>query len=253
MDSKLNFWSKLASLPSLIIRKSLFKKAEKITCFSLDYIKNSQIEKFYKKNESKFIEVPYGIDIKKFHPSEKKIEEKTMKIIFVGGLDRAHNFKGLHILIEALRLSEEKIKLNIVGEGSRKEYFKKLVETKNIKDKVFFLNSIKNSELSNVYRKNEILVLPSTNKNEALGIVLLEAMASGLGVIASNLAGVRSVFNNQEEGLLIEPNNPKDLKEKLDYLAKNSKLRKTMGQRGRKRIKEKYSLGKMSEKLNSIF
>jgi glycosyltransferase involved in cell wall biosynthesis len=150
-------------------------------------------------------------------------------------------------------MNREKIELNIVGEGDRKEYFKKLVEVKNVKDKIFFLNPIKNSELPVIYRKNEILVLPSINKNEALGIVLLEAMASGLGVIASNLAGVRSVFSDQEEGFLIKPNNPEDLKEKLDYLARNHELRKTMGQRGRKRIEEKYSLEKMSEKLNSVF
>lgn len=253
MDSKLNFWTKLFSLISLAIKKSLLKKADKITCFSLDYIKSSQIAKFYKKNKNKFIEVPYGIDTEKFHPSEKDAKEETMKIIFVGGLDKAHYFKGLEVLIEALKLSKEKIKLNIVGEGDRKKYFEELVKKEKLEDKVCFLDPVENSRLPSIYRENEILVLPSINKSEALGIVLLEAMASGLGVVASNLAGVRSVFSDHEEGLLIKANSPEDLKEKLDQLAKNYILRKVMGKRGREKIERKYSLEKMLEKLNSIF
>ncbi|MCD4694536.1 glycosyltransferase family 4 protein [bacterium] len=250
---KKNLWMKLTSFPSEIIRKSLLKKADKITCFSLDYIKNSQISKIYKKDKNKFIKIPYGIDIKKFYPQKKYIKEGIMKIIFVGGLDDAHYFKGLSVLIKAIELSKEKIELSVVGEGNKKEYFKNLTKLKGLQDKILFLDPVENSELPKIYRENDILILPSIDKSEALGIVLLEAMASGLGVVASDLAGVRSVFEDQKEGLKIKPNNPRDLKEKLDYLAKNCELRKIMGEKARKKIEIEYSLNKMSKKLNLIF
>ncbi|MFH1428090.1 MAG: glycosyltransferase, partial [Patescibacteria group bacterium] len=137
-----NFLTKMLSLTNRLIRNSLFNKANIITCASLDYIKHSQIAKFYYKNPEKFKEIPFGVDTHKFSPLPVKKQgaiyplcqgEKINMlphlnkggqggvILFVGGLDQAHYFKGVNILLKAV--AELKIKnwqLNIAGDGNLK-------------------------------------------------------------------------------------------------------------------------------------
>ena len=90
---------KVLSLPSRLIRSSLFKYADKVTCASIDYIKNSDIADFYKKNPRKFFEIPFGVDINTFKPNDKPPAFEKKTILFVGGLDKAHYFKGIEVCL----------------------------------------------------------------------------------------------------------------------------------------------------------
>ena len=96
-----SLFAKILSLPTKIIQNSLFKKAEVVTCASLDYVKNSDIAKIYKKYPAKFRQIPFGVDTDKFSPASKK-ENKVKNILFVGALDKAHYFKGVNILLKAI-------------------------------------------------------------------------------------------------------------------------------------------------------
>ncbi len=95
--------AKLLSAPDKLIRYSLFDEAAAITCASLDYISNSAISKYYQKNKNKFQEIPFGVDSERFKPGNDWPKLKH-KILFVGSLDSAHNFKGLDILLYAMSL-----------------------------------------------------------------------------------------------------------------------------------------------------
>lgn len=239
----------------------LLRQAKIITCASLDYIKHSQIAYFYKTHQEKFRQTLFGVDLKNFRPVDhnremtEEIKEKT--ILFVGGLDRAHYFKGLENLLKAVATIKEKltfrVKLNIIGDGEMKSYYQDLALKLNIKSLVNLTGSIDNNQLIAYYNNCDVMVLPSINQGEAFGLVLLEAMACAKPVVASNLPGVRSVFKNGKHGLLVEPNNVEDLVDKLKIILDDASLARKMGQAGREFVLRKYTWDEVGRRLDEIY
>ncbi len=243
---------KILSVPSKIIFNSLFKKADFITCASLDYIQISDLQKIYKKHPKKFIEIPFAIDTKKFQP--KKQKNKTKQILFLASLDKAHYFKGLDVLLEAVKkIKTKNYFLNVVGDGDLRADYEALVKKLGILKQVKFWGKLSEEEKIKMYQRADIFVLPSINKNEAFGLVLLEAMACGVPVIASNLYGVRKVFQDGEQGYLFENKNSIDLAEKIDKILNNDILAQKMGEQGRDLVLKKYSFEKMQKNLLNLY
>ncbi len=252
----LNFLPRLLSIPSNLIFNSLFKRADHITCASLDYIKYTKLKKIYQKYPKKFTEIPFGVDTNKFHPSPPKTHNKK-RLLFVGGLDKAHYFKGLPVLLKTAAILKDtpglpEWKFTIVGEGKLKKTYKKQVGQLGIKEKVAFKGELMDSELISIYQKNDLLILPSINKGEAFGLVLLEAIACGTPVIASDLPGVRGIFKNNKQGLTAEAGNEKDLADKIKILLLDESKREEMGRQAIKLIQQKYSWEKVGDELEKI-
>jgi glycosyltransferase involved in cell wall biosynthesis len=266
---------KVLAWPAKLLEKSLFKKADKILVSSLDYAKNSHLTECLKKYPNKVIEIPFGINTEIFKPrisqdhptpflrqatdlikhiTRKIIKKNNHTLLFVGGLDQAHYFKGLKNLLQALYLlKKENWQLNIIGDGNLKKYYKQLSKELMIDDKVKFKGRVSEDELIYHYQSSDILILPSINSHEAFGLVLIEALACGLPVIASNLKGVRGVFNNEKEGLLVKPSDINDLSDKIKYLIENENIRQAMSIRSRQLVLEKYDQNKIADKLLDEF
>ncbi len=241
---------KILSLPHSLISKSLLKQADAIITASFDYLENSMISEFYRKNKNKFVEIPFGVDSETFFPAESIKKE----FIFVGGLDKPHYFKGLKNLLHAFKLiSKQGDVLKIVGEGSLRLEYENFA--KNIKPlgTVEFAGSLDNKDLSLALRQALALVLPSTAVNEAYGLVLLEAMASGTAVIASDLPGVRRVFRNGVDGFLVKPNDINDLAAAMSALKENPRRAMEMGLAGRELVLQRNSWRKNAIHLEKIF
>lgn len=276
MDVKnLMLAEKILSLPSRLILNSLLNQAETIVSASLDYIKHSDIKKYYEKRPEKFQEIVFALDLEKFKPKEIKqsdknnlitktkalinfvndnfIKKNKTEFIFVAGLDSAHYFKGLDNLLRALSLIKLDWRLSIVGDGNLREEYEKKSYILGLEKKVSFKGKLSDSELLRAYQEADCLVLPSINSNEAFGLVLIEAMACGLPVIASELPGVRSVFQDNKQGLLVKVNDINDLKNKLEKMASDKKLRKEMGEAARSYACQCYDIKKIQKKLESLF
>jgi len=266
----------LLSIPDKLIRFSLLKQAETIVCASIDYVSQSQIKKYYRHYPDKFQEIPFGVNLNKFQPklmeksADSKIIAKAKKIVhyindrfikknrldllFVGGLDTAHYFKGVDILLKSLSgITSRPWRLLIAGEGDRRPYYESLAVKLNLEKKVEFRGKLTDEELVRSYQNSDLLILPSINNNEAFGLVLIEAMACGVPVIASNLPGVRNVFNNHQQGLLVEPGNADDLKKKLEFIFNNEEMRRLMSLSARKLAEDKYDIEIMKKKLTKLF
>jgi glycosyltransferase involved in cell wall biosynthesis len=249
-----NLAGSVLSLPSRLTRKGLFRRADLVTCASLDYLMQSFLKPLYLNDPDKFLEIPFGVDLSFFKPGKTQCKTKP-SVLFVGGLDRAHYFKGVDLLLRAFsRVKSEFNNLVIVGEGDMKTDYQKLAARLNISNQVVFYGSVPDDELVCIYQESDIFVLPSINRNEAFGLVLLEAMASGVPVIASDLPGVRKVFKEGEQGLLIKPGSVSSIENKLLYLAKNPGICKKMGLSGRRLVKWKYDWQVLGDRLEkSIF
>lgn len=247
---KLPWYLELLRLPARMIDKSLFKLAEGVTCASIDYIKNNDNNLVYKNNQAKFFELPFGVDISRFYPTNVKKKQ----ILFVGGMDRAHYFKGVNILISAFsELEENDYSLVLFGGGDLVEDYKKQALDLGLENRVIFPDNLSDSELIIAYQEASVLVLPSINGSEAFGKVLVEAMACGTPVIASDLPGVRTVFSEGEQGYHTKPNDIIDLKLKIEAIINQPDLSKQMREAGRKLAQERYDITKINQNLLSYY
>jgi glycosyltransferase involved in cell wall biosynthesis len=266
--------AKLLSLPSRLIKKSLIKKADAIIASSLDYAKNCGLKPEYTRYAQKIKAIPFSVDIERYHPKIKEsnsslaakakniVEFVTNKIIkrgrtqflFVGGLDKAHYFKGVPVLLEALsRLKSGSWRLEIVGSGDLQAGYETLAQELGIERYIKFSGNVSGDNLPRCYQEADCLVLPSTNSNEAFGIVLIEAMSSGLPVIASALPGVRSVFDEGKQGYYCQPGDIVSLKEALEKIASNPNRRREMGRAARSLAVSRYSEEAVKGKILNIF
>lgn len=187
--------------------------------------------------------IPNGIDIERFSPDgpyRKEFTKDKLNILFVGRLEKR---KGLGYLISACAILKKKLpnfRLIVVGPGTRlRPGYQEQARKLNLDD-IVFTDFVSDAELPEYYRTADIFCAPATG-DESFGIVLLEAMACGKPVIASDIEGYASVLdNNSEEGLLVPPGDEKALAQAILSLAEDRTLREQMGARGKIKA-QKYS------------
>lgn len=246
------------------IMPTIIENADKVLVSSEDYMKHSALKDIAEKKPQLFETLPFGVDTHRFFPKEKDqeflkkngLEPGVPIILFVGGMDRPHYFKGVDDLIRA---AEILLKKNIssqfvfVGNGKLIASYKMFAENLGISKQVHFFEGVFDELLPKWYQSSDVFVLPSKDRSEAFGIVLLEAMASGIPVIASNLPGVRSVVQDGESGFLCSPSDPESISEKIKILLADDILRKKMGESAKKRVLEHYEWGKIIEQLVEVY
>lgn len=232
-----------------IATKYLCRKADIITVSTFDMLKNSMIKSIYGLYPEKFCEIKFGVDLEKFKPDYGR---KINKLLFVGALDKAHYFKGVDILIRSFAMLNRKdIVLDVVGDGDMKMQYEKLSQELKLNN-IIFSGSIDRAALIKKYQESKAVILPSINEGEAFGMVLIEALACGTPVIASNLPGVRTVFDDGINGMLVKPNDSDDLRLKIELLLNNPDI-SAMNTRARKKAEENYDIKKNILKLNDIY
>lgn len=194
--------------------------------------------------------IPNGVDIARFHPGVQPIKELRdgkINILYVGRLEKR---KGVKYLMEAYKIvkgQNPNVRLIIAGPGERlKKQYKRFAEHNSLKD-VVFTGSVPNEELPRYYATADIFCAPSTG-NESFGIILLEAMASGKPVIATNIEGYSQVVQDKIQGLLVPPQDSFTLADKINILIKEEALRLYMGFRGEARAAE-YSWENISQQV----
>lgn len=242
-------WYRIFWLPILL------RLADEVVCASLDYAKHSDLGRYYQKHYQKFSQVPFGVDVEHFKNCRLESSDHH-NILFVGALDHQHYFKGVDKLIEALPTiiaSVPDATLTIVGRGDLEDAYKQMAQDANLADKVTFVNDASDSALVDYYSQASLLVLPSINQSEAFGLVLLEAMACGKPVVASNLPGVRSVFKKGKHGLRVQPGDVKDLSDKIIYLLTHKNVADRMGLAAKNLVAKRYSWPAAGAKLNEIY
>jgi len=262
MDVNLFGWRKLYEIVTRKVFSDLMLRlSDKIIVSSDDYAENSRLQGFYFKHLNKFIELPFGVP-KKFHPEKKNLEllkkyglSEADKIIgFVGGLDQAHYFKGVNVLIKAFSNIENKnIKALIIGSGNLTADYKKLVDHLNLNDRIKFAGFGDPVEMPANYNLFDVFVLPSVNSSEAFGIVLIEAMACGKPVIASNLKGVRSVVDPGVNGLLVEPKNSRDIADKIKFMFEHEEMMKKFSEQCLMSVEKKYRWNIIIDQLEKTY
>jgi len=247
---------------SFLTIEKIINMADKVVVSSLDYVESGLLKKQLLKQPKKFTEVPFGVNLETVNNLSKEEIRRVLNInsdakilLFVGGLDKAHYFKGLQILIEAFKKlveSDNLLKLIIIGDGDLRSYYEKKVSKLLLGDEVLFLGKIKTEQLSNYYAIADLFVLPSLDSSEAYGMVLLEAMAQGTPVATSNLPGVRGLVK-MGGGETFLPGNCQSLQEVVKKMLDNDILRKEIGNQAKKWVKENRSIDIEINKLETVY
>ncbi len=216
---------------------SILNSADVIIATTMDYARTSPILKDFNVEI-----VPNAINVRKY----EFCTEKYDYVLYVG---RLVEYKGLPILLKAMNIVQRElpIKLVVVGDGEDRKRFEFLAKKLNVD--VEFKGRLKDRDKINAIKRARILVLPSQSRLEAFGIVLLEAMACGTPVIASNIAGVRVVA--REGGFVFY--DVEDLAEKILKIATNDSIAIALGRRGRRAVEEKYDWKTVIDRIANIY
>jgi phosphatidylinositol alpha-mannosyltransferase len=179
--------------------------------------------------------IPNGVDVEHFSQDTPPIDDFSdgkVNILFVSRLEKR---KGVNYLLKAYKRAKKEIpnsRLIIVGPGTRwSKKYEKRARQNGLPD-VIFTGWVPYSELPRYYHTADVVCCPATGK-ESFGIVLLEAMAAGKPIIASNIKGYADVIAHGSEGLLVPPRDEKRLARALVSLVTDGALRQEMGARGR--------------------
>jgi len=234
----------------------IFFASDTICVSSLDYAQSVGLR------PKKLIELPFSVDSDRFHSAEAQevrdryeISKDSKVIIFVGGLDDAHYFKGVDILIEACSRIDQSLDwhLMIVGDGNLRNAYEELVDQRQIKNCVHFAGRLSHEDLPRYYQAADIHVLPAINRCEAFGLVTLEAAASGLPSIVSSLPGVRTLVKERETGLIVPPSDVGALTLALTFLLQKDELRYKFGKEARARVERRFAPDVIFRELKDVY
>ena len=184
--------------------------------------------------------IPNGVDLEHFSPRVPPLEkyrDGKLNILFVSRLEKR---KGVNYLLSAYRRVRQEIgncRLILVGPGTRwSRQYEEEVKEQGLDD-VVFAGLVPQAELPRYYQTADIVCSPATGR-ESFGLILLEAMAMGKPIVASNIDGYASVASHGAEALMVPPKNEHMLADALISLATHAELRQEMGARGKLKAAE---------------
>lgn len=226
--------------------KKALQNADKIIAVS-NWMKNN-VENIIGR-DPKIIYIPNGVNYEKYTHS-KKVKINHPSILFIGRLVK---LKGLDLLLKSLHIVKESIPdihLYVIGQGSQHEKLTSLAVKLNVNNNISFLGFFSGDEKNQFLASADIFVMPSRIENASIS--LMEALASGIPIVASNVGGIPHILNYGEYGILVEPENPEDLANGIIKLIGDPVLRKELSEKGRKRAQE-YSWDEITKKTIELY
>ncbi|MCL4354451.1 glycosyltransferase, partial [Patescibacteria group bacterium] len=200
--------------------------------------------------------VPNGLDVKKFNVSNSNYLRTRFNLsissFFTFSVGRLGIEKSVDFLINSFLLiskSQKDAKLVIVGDGAEKENLIKQVQDLGLSNKVLFTGTILHKDLPKVYKDADLFIFASTTETQ--GMVILEAMASGLPILAARDEAIGEIIGGQENGMLVEKNE-KEFAKQAVILLKNKKLINELSRNAKKRAAH-FSVEKSVNSLEKVY
>ncbi len=207
-------------------------------------------------NPRKIIFHPVGIDINKFPFRWQSIPVERSSTVIIITIARLVEAKGIQYGIQAIsKLLKEyptlHLEYRIIGGGRFKERLRKIVEELGLGGVVRFLGPLGQEEVIREIQKAHVFLLPSVA--EALPLVLMEAQAVGLPIVATNVGSTSQVIIDGESGFLVPERDVDSLAEKIKYLIERPEIWPGLGRAGRKYVEENYDIEKLNNRLVEIY
>jgi len=206
----------------------------------------------------KLVKLPMGVNLGKRQFSEKKLnQDSCIKILSVG---RLVEMKGREFAIRAVAKTAKKfpnVKYTIVGDGPLREKLQNLIDELKASESITLHGWVSSEQLKSLYREYHLFLHPSVKSNdgnmEGQGVVLLEAQAYGLPIIATCHNAFPETVLDGESGFLVPERDVDALAERLEYLIEHPEIWPRMGRAGRAYVEENYDINKLSDRLVSVY
>jgi glycosyltransferase involved in cell wall biosynthesis len=208
--------------------------------------------------------VPPGVDLERFRPDlasggrhvvgDGEVDSPPT-LLFVGRLEETSRWKGVDVLLQAFRVlrpDHPTARLRLVGDGDDVARLRRYAAELGIDDHVDFAGALRGPDLVRAYQEATVLVLPSLTAAESFGIVLIEAMACGLPVVASDVGGIPNVVQDGVTGLLCEAANPNALAATTNRMLGEPELRRSLAAAARERVRERFTTAQLVSATRAV-
>ena len=237
-----------------ILLKILVKNSIKTITNSSGTLKVS-LENGLEKNKLEII--PFGVDTNIFRPYNVLKDKNVFQILSVGYLIERKGFEYLINSINEVLKVHTNVKLKIVGTGPLENQIKKQIKELKLEGTVEIIGNVSEEELLDLYNSSQIFVLPSIvdsqGNTEGLGVVLLEAMACKVPVIASNIGGIPDIVHDKVNGTLVPEKDVLELTMAIDEMIENEEFRKSLALNGYEMVKGYFSWEKIAKDYIDIY
>jgi spore coat protein SA len=196
-----------------------------------------------------------GVDTRRFSPSGNRKQSKAFRVLFAG---RVIPRKGVPVLLKAVKLAQSaasrSINVVIAGGSQRSGYLNSMrALSRKLNVSTRFLGTVPHSRIHKVYRQADVFVCPS-QQHEAFGLVNVEAMSSGLPVIASNNGGIKEIVRHNKTGILVKDyRRPQAFANAIVRLINNGELRKRIKRQARSDCLARFSWGASAKRLSGVY
>jgi glycosyltransferase involved in cell wall biosynthesis len=196
--------------------------------------------------------MPHGVDLRRFRPAPS-VASGRLRLLAVGRLVPK---KGFDVLVAAAARLRLPFELHIVGDGPDRARLAALIADAGLADRVSLRGSRTHAELPADYAAADIVVVPSvvddSGDRDGLPNVVLEAMASGRPIVASDVGAIASAVAHLETGCLLPPGDDRALAAAIDLLAGDRRLRERLGRRGRARVERDFDRDCCAARLGDL-
>jgi len=229
--------------------RAVLKRAARIVATSQPYLDASLALAPWR---AKVAVVPLGTGDRAETPPMPSLwpQPSGLRLLAVG---RLSHYKGFETLIEALAQVPDATLL-LVGSGECGVQLRAQAQARGLSDRIAFAGALDDASLAAAYAGADVFVLPSLDRSEAFGLVLLEAMQSGLPVVASAIegSGVGSVVVDGGTGLLVRPADADALARALVQM-RDAQARSELGSAGRARWRAQFTLARSAAAVRAIY
>lgn len=201
-----------------------------------------------KVNPAKCRVIYNGVDTTRFRLLPRT-KAKDLTLVSVGRMVKEKGFEYLLKAMVAVGTSRPRATLTLVGDGPQYTRLTQIKDALNLNGRVVFLGT--QDTISEILSQADIFVLPSIK--EAVPLSILEAMASGLPVIATDVGGVKEVVIHNQTGIIVQPKQPQELAHAILTLMNNETKRKSMAAQGRLRIERYFSQEKFLDTVEKLY
>ncbi|MGI9021257.1 MAG: glycosyltransferase family 4 protein [Solirubrobacterales bacterium] len=242
------------------VAPALVRAADRVCVLSLDHADSvSYLRRIRARDPGKLVVMPNGVDTTAFRPgsdaglrSRLGVPGDAPLAAFAATLDRAHHFKRLDIAIDGIAQAKAPWHLVVAGGGELLDDFRRRARAGGVGERVHFLGAVPHAELPGVLRGADLFLL-TTEPPESFGIVLIEAMASGLATVASDYPGVRAVVDEGITGLLVPQGDAGAVAAALDRLGGDPAERGRMGAAGREKAEAEWNWARLTERMDGVY
>ena len=238
------------------LERLMLSRATKIIATSQSYADYSiPLQKFSKK----VCVVPLGVKASDNIPELESLPPRLASFVagrrLVLSVGRMTKYKGFSVLVEAAKFMNDNVAIIIAGGGELFEDLTTQIEREQLEARVLLAGRVTDAELTSLYQNADVYCMPSIERSEAFGVVLLEAMAYGLPIVATNIpgSGVPWVNEHQVSGLNVTPGDARSLAEACMEILNNPSLMKRFREGARSRFDENFTAATFCKNTLSVY